>query len=109
AIFLDEKNPYAHYALAMASVFSNAEQAILPAEKAIELSPGFALGHFALGMAQLASGRASDAIVPFQRGLKLSPHDPQNLAWLNLLAMSQLIAGDTESASLTAARALAAR
>ena len=53
AIYLDEKNPYAHYALAMASVFSNAEQAILPAEKAIELSPGFALGHFALGFAQL--------------------------------------------------------
>jgi len=108
-IYLDEKNPYAHYALAMASVFSNPEQAILPAEKAVELSPGFALGHFAVGLAQLSRGRASDAILPFQRGLKLSPHDPQNPAWLNLLAMSQLIAGDTEGASLTAARALAAR
>ena len=109
AIYLDEKNPYAHYALAMAFIFSNAEQAILPAEKVIELSPGFALGHFALGMAQLSSGRASEAIGPFQRGLKLSPHDPQNLAWSNLLATAQLFAGDTESAFQTAARALAAR
>jgi TolB-like protein len=109
AIYLDEKNPYAHYALAMAFIFSNAEQAILPAEKVIELSPGFALGHFALGLAQLSSGRAAGAIGPFQRGLKLSPHDPQNPVWLNLLATAQLIAGDTESALLTAARALAAR
>ena len=109
AIYLDEKNPYAHYALAMACIFTNAEQAILPAEKAVELSPGFALGHFAVGMARLSSGGASDAIKPFQRGLKLSPHDPQNLAWFNLLATAQLIAGDTEGALLTAARALAVR
>jgi tetratricopeptide (TPR) repeat protein len=105
AIYLDEKNPYAHYALAMACIFTNAEQAILPAEKAVELSPGFALGHFAVGTARLSSGGASDAIKPFQRGLKLSPHDPQNLAWFNLLATAQLIAGDTEGALLTAARA----
>ena len=93
----------------MALIFSNAEQAILPAEKVVELSPGFALGHFAVGMARLSSGRASDAIGPFQRGLKLSPHDPQNLAWFNLLATAQLLAGDTEGALLTAARALAVR
>jgi TolB-like protein len=109
AIYLDEKNPYAHYALAMASIFSSAEQAILPAEKVVELSPGFALGHFAVGMARLSSGRASDAIGPFQRGLKLSPHDPQNLAWFNLLATAQLIAGDTEGALLTTTRAQAVR
>jgi TolB-like protein len=108
-VYLDEKNPYAHYALAMASVFSNPEQAILPAEKVVELSPGFALGHFAVGLARLSTGRASEAIGPFQRGLKLSPHDPQNSAWFNLLATAQLIAGDTESAVLTVARALAAR
>jgi TolB-like protein/Flp pilus assembly protein TadD len=108
-IYLDEKNPYGHYALATVSVFLNAEQAILAAEKAIELSPGFALGHFALGLAQLSSGRAAGAIVPFQRGLKLSPHDSQNLAWFNLLAMAQLFAGDTDAALQTALRALAAR
>jgi pentatricopeptide repeat protein len=109
AIYLDEKNPYAHYALAMACIFTSAEQAILPAEKVVELSPGFALGHFAVGLARLSSGRASDALGPFQRGLKLSPHDPQNLAWFNLLATAQLIAGDAEGALSTAARALAVR
>jgi pentatricopeptide repeat protein len=48
-------------------------------------------------------------LAPFQRGLKLSPHDPQNLAWFNLLATAQLFAGDIEGALLTAARALAVR
>ena len=109
AIYLDEKNPYAHYALAMACIFTNAEQAILPAEKTIELSPGFALGHFAVGLARLLTGRASEALGPFQRGLKLNPHDPQNLAWLNFMATAQFLAGDTEGALLTSARALAIR
>jgi pentatricopeptide repeat protein len=109
AIYLDEKNPYAHYALAMANVFLNAEQAILAAEKVVELSPGFALGHLAVGMAHLSSGRPSEAIVPLQRGLQLSPHDPQNLAWFNLLATAQLLAGDVDGASLNTTRALAIR
>jgi len=107
AIHLDEKNPYAHYAFAIVSVFSNGlEQAILAAETAIELSPSFALGHLVLGMAHLFGRRASSAIAPLQRGLRLSPHDPQNAVWFNVLALAQLFTGDPESALLTAARAL---
>src|SRR5271165_2886887 len=110
AIYLDERNPYAHYAFANVCNFSNRlEQAILAAKRAVELSPSFALGHFALGVAQLFSGRASDAITPFQRGLKLSPHDTQNPVWFNFLAVAQLFAGDAESALLTAARAMRSR
>jgi len=110
AIHLDEKNPYAHYAFAIVNTFSNGlEQAILAAEKAVELSPSFALGHLVLGMAQLFGGKASCAIPPLQRGLKLSPHDPQNTVWFNVLALAQLFAGDAESALLTAARALGNR
>jgi TolB-like protein/Flp pilus assembly protein TadD len=110
AIYLDEKNPYAHYAFAAFSAFSNGqEQAILAAERAIELSPGFALGHFALGMAQLFAGRASEAIAPLRRGLKLNPHDPQNSVWFNYLALAQLFVGDPESALLSAGRGLGTR
>ena len=109
-IYLDEKNPYAHYAFAMVSIWANGgEQAILAAEKSIELSPSFALGHFALGLTTLFNGRASQAIAPLQRGLKLNPHDPQNPVWFNLLALAQLFADDAQSALLTAERSLAAR
>jgi pentatricopeptide repeat protein len=110
AIYLDERNPYAHYVFAMVSTWSNGlEQGILAAEKAIELSPSFALGHFALGMARLFSGHAFEAIAPLQRGLKLNPHDPQNPVWFNVLALAQLFAGEAQGALQTAARALATR
>jgi TolB-like protein/Flp pilus assembly protein TadD len=110
AIYLDAKNPYAHYVFASACNFSNRlEQAILAAERAIELSPSFALGYFSLGIAHLFSGRASVAIAPLRQGLRLSPHDPQNPVWSNFLAVAQLFSGDAEGALLTAARARGTR
>jgi tetratricopeptide (TPR) repeat protein len=110
AIYLDEKNPYAHYALAIVSAYSGRlEQTALAAEKSIELSPSFALGHHVLGMAYLFSGRAAEAIPPLQHALNLNPHDPQNPVWFNVLALAQLIAGQAESAMQTALRALKAR
>jgi len=94
AIRLDEKNPYAHYALAIVSVYGNTpDRAVAAAERAIELTPSFALGHLALGMAQLFSGKASEAVAPLERGLKLNPYDPQNFVWLNLLGLAYLFSG----------------
>jgi TolB-like protein len=93
AVQLDEKNPYAHYGLAICSAVANApEQAVLAAEKAIEISPSFALGHLVLGMGHLYRGNAHDAIGPFEHGLMLNPYDPQNFVWYNLLALANLFA-----------------
>jgi TolB-like protein len=106
AIQLDEKNPYSHYALAICSPYANApEQAVLAAEKAIEISPSFALGHLVLGMGQLFRGSAADAISPLQRGLTLNPYDPQNFVWYNLLALAHLFAGRADEALAAAIRA----
>jgi tetratricopeptide (TPR) repeat protein len=94
AVRLDERNPYAHYALAIVSVFSERfEQSISAARKAIEISPSFALGHFVLGMALLFGGRAPEAVAPVEYGLKLSPYDPQNFVWFNVLAVARLFSG----------------
>ena len=106
AIHLDERNPYAHYALAIVSNYSNQlEQAIKAARKAIAISPSFALGHLGLGMALLFSGRAPEATAPLEQGLRLSPYDPQNFVWLNVLALARLFAGQQESALDAAVRA----
>ena len=79
AVQLDEKNPYSHYALAITSVFaSEFDQAILAAEKAVERSRSFALGHLVLRMAPLYSGNALRAVACLKRGFQLNPHDPQN-------------------------------
>lgn len=99
AIQLDEKNPYSHYALAICSNYANGpEQAVLAAEKAIEITPSFALGHLVLGMAHLFRGCPSDAIASLDRGLKLNAYDPQNFVWYHLLALAHLFAGNGEEA-----------
>ena len=110
AVQLDERNPYAHYALAIVSVFSERfEQSISAARKAIDISPSFALGHFVLGMALLFSGRASEAIAPLEYGLRLSPYDPQNFVWFNVLALARLFSGRAEAGLEAAARGLQVR
>jgi tetratricopeptide (TPR) repeat protein len=110
AVYLDERNPYSHYAFAIVSIFSGQlEQAIRAARKAIEISPSFALGHLGLGMALLFSGRTSEAIAPLEHGLRLSPYDPQNFVWFNMLALARLFAERVEDALEAAIRALQVR
>jgi tetratricopeptide (TPR) repeat protein len=110
AVQLDERNPYTHYSLAIVSAFADQfEQSMSAARKAIEISPSFALGHLVLGMALLFSGRASEAIAPLEYGLRLSPYDPQNFVWFNLLALARLFSGRPEAGLEAAARALQVR
>src|SRR5262249_10579389 len=107
AVRVDELNPYTHYAVVITSVFGGAlERAIRAAETAIALSPSFALGHLALGFARLSSGRAAEAIGPYEHGLRLNPFDPQNFVWLEGLALARYFAGDREGALEAAMRAL---
>jgi len=106
AIHADEKDPYAHYGLAIVSVYADrADQAIRAAGRAVELAPGFALGHLVLGMARLHCGDAAGAIAPLTRGLQLNPFDPQNFVWYNMLAYAHLFGGDAGAALQFAARA----
>jgi len=110
AVQLDERNPYSHYALAIVSIYSDRlDEAIRAARKATEISPSFALGHFVLGMALLFSGHALEAIAPLEYGLRLSPYDPQNFVWFNVLALARLFSGRAEAALEAAARALQVR
>jgi len=110
AVQLDEKNPYAHYALAIASTYAGLfDQAVRAAEKALELSPSFALGYLVLGLARLCAGSASQAIKPLEQGLQLNPFDPQNFIWLNTLALAQLLADKADSAHETVLKSLKIR
>jgi TolB-like protein len=106
AIQADERDPYAHYALAIVSVFAaRAQQAIRAAQRAIQLAPGFALGHLVLGMARLHDGDAPGAIDSLQQGLRLNPFDPQNFVWQHTLSTASLLAGEAARALEAAQRA----
>ncbi|ANK90016.1 MULTISPECIES: winged helix-turn-helix domain-containing tetratricopeptide repeat protein [Rhizobium] len=110
AIYLDARNPYSHYALAIVSAYTGrADQAILAAERSIELGSSFALGHLVLGMARLFTGDAAGARKPLSRGLELNPHDPQNGVWFSLLMLAQYFSGDVEGALDAGRAALKAR
>ncbi|NPC54615.1 winged helix-turn-helix domain-containing tetratricopeptide repeat protein [Caenimonas soli] len=99
AIRLDGKNPYAHYAVAITSVYAQRfDTAIRAATVAAELAPGFALGHLVLGMARLFSGDAPGAQAALTRGLHLNAFDPQNFVWYVTLAYAHLFAGNPVSA-----------
>jgi len=65
----------------MTRVFlGNLVEAVRAAEKAVELSPSFALAQVGLGMGLLYSGKPEEALEPMARGLRLNPFDPQKLA-----------------------------
>lgn len=110
AIYLDARNPYAHYALAIVSAYTGrADQAILAAERSIELGPSFALAYLVLGMARLFTGDAVGALKPLAHGLELNPNDPQNAVWFSLLMLALFFSGDLQGALVTGYAALKAR
>jgi TolB-like protein len=110
AISLDEKNPYAHYGLAITSCGASLlEQAERAAERAIALSPSFALAHLVHGMATLYLGKAHEAKSALQHGLRLNSHDPHNFVWFDLLALAHLFTGAIEPAVEAATQALKIR
>ncbi|WP_276202837.1 adenylate/guanylate cyclase domain-containing protein [Geminicoccus roseus] len=105
---LAEADPYAHYAVGIMSIaMGQAARAIASAQRAIDLSPNFALGFMLLGMARLRADRAHLAIEPLQRGLRLSPNDPHASIWLPFLAIANFVQGDFQEAAHWAADAVA--
>src|SRR5262249_50426940 len=90
AVELDEKDTYAHYALAWASLLVREhEDAVSEAQKSIELTPNFALGFYVLGAALALFGRFEQAIDPFQRGMRLSPSDQMGFFFCYYFALAQ--------------------
>lgn len=110
AVQLDEKNPYAHYALAIVGNYlDDFALALRSAEKAIDLSPSFALGHLVHGMAALYAGDTERATPSLEHGLRLNRYDPQNFVWYNVLALACLFSARPKDALRNALAALQVR
>lgn len=110
AVRSDPGSPYAHYGLAIVSIYADApEQAVRAAERAVELNGSFALGHLVHGLALLVTGDAGAAAAALERGIALSPGDPQVFAWLNFLALARLFLGAADDALAAATQALQIR
>jgi adenylate cyclase len=97
AVELDDKNPYAHYALAITHLYDrDFETAFRAAQYAKALNPSFALAHLVLGATALHLGRIDEAITSLEYGLRNSPFDPQGFVWFFFLALAQFESGDID-------------
>lgn len=110
AVQIDERNPYCHYAVAVTHVFGGEfEIGLRAAQRALALSPSFALGHLIHGAAHLHACRPKNAIEPLEHGLRLSPFDPQNFTWLLFLSLAYAFAGEFAQGLSATRRALSLR
>ncbi len=107
AVQLDPQNPYSHYAVSAAcNAGCEFDRSMRAARQAVSLNPSFALGHLILGVAILHSGRPGDAVASLERGLTLSPYDPQYMTWLFNLSVACRFAGAPERGLEASRRAL---
>jgi adenylate cyclase len=107
AMQLDAQNPYSHYAVSAAcNAGREFDRSIRASRQAIALNPSFALGHLGLGIALLHSGDPTNAAVAIERGLRLSPYEPQYMLWLFSLALARCLTGEPEKGLVAARRAL---
>jgi TolB-like protein len=110
AIALDDRDPYSHYILSLASLpMGNHRQALAEAQRAVDMSPNFALGYFALGMARIQVGLFEEAIDPLLRCQRLSPNDPLTFEFVNKIALAHYHSGNYEEALHHAQRSLGSR
>jgi tetratricopeptide (TPR) repeat protein len=96
---LDDRDPYAHYALSLISNLNGLhEQSLAAAQRAIDLSPNFALGFFALGWIRVHLGHFPEAVDALLRSLRLNPNDAQAPTFLAVLALAHYHMGRYEDA-----------
>ena len=91
AVALDDRNPYAHWALGIVNLYLRRHDvAIREAERSIALAPNLAEGHESLGNALHYSGRSEEALACFDRAMALNPYYPDVFLHFQAQAMFQL-------------------
>jgi TolB-like protein/Tfp pilus assembly protein PilF len=89
SLMADDRDPAAHYAMGRALWLRGAHDASLAElERAVELSPNFALGHYAVGFVQSVAGDPAAAIEAADRSYALSPFDPLLFGMFGARAMA---------------------
>ncbi|MER8631981.1 transcriptional regulator [Mesorhizobium opportunistum] len=108
SVLVDDHNPAAHWAMGRA-LWLRGEQdgSLSELERAVDLSPNFALGHYALSFVHSQSGDPQAAISSSDHSRHLSPFDPLLFGMLGARAMSHVPLGQFEEAAEWALKAAA--
>ncbi|MGK9169955.1 hypothetical protein KXR53_26815 [Inquilinus limosus] len=85
----DDRDPTAHWAMGRALwLRGRQDQSLAELEQAVELSPSFALGHYALGCMHAQGGDPETAISASDHSRRLSPFDPMLVGILSSRAVA---------------------
>jgi Flp pilus assembly protein TadD len=104
----DDHDPAAHWAMGRALwLRSERDQALIELQTAVQLSPSFAHGHYALAFVHCQSGDPHSAIRFSDHSCHLSPFDPLMFAMLAMRAVLLVRLGEFDEAADWAAKAAA--
>lgn len=91
AVTLDDNDPWAHWALAIAKLYTRRhDEAVDEVERALALNPNFAEAHVCRGETLYYSGRPEEALESFARAKTLNPYFPDVVLHFQALALFQL-------------------
>jgi tetratricopeptide (TPR) repeat protein len=108
SLLVDDHNPAAHWAMGRALwLRGEHDNSLIELERSVDLSPNFALGHYALSFVHSQSGDPQAAIDSSEHARHLSPFDPLLFGMLGARAMSHVRLGQFEEAAEWALKAAA--
>lgn len=104
---LDRLDPQCHWALGRVLYLKgDMEAAIAEQSLAVELSPSFAYGQYALAFGLTFTDRCVEGLGALDRARRLSPYDPMRFAFTALRAISLSFSGERAEAADWADRAV---
>jgi len=108
SVMVDDRDPAAHWAMGRALwLRGRPDQSVGELERAIELSPNFAMGHYTLAFVHSQAGDLQAAIECSDRSRQLSPFDPLLFAMLGTRAMALVGLSRFDEAAAWAVKAAA--
>ncbi len=108
SLLADDRDPAAHWAQGRALwLRGRHDESVAALARAVELSPNFAQGHYALAFVQSQSGDPVAAVSASDYSRSLSPFDPLLFAMLGARAMALVRLGQIDEAADSATKAAA--
>jgi tetratricopeptide (TPR) repeat protein len=108
SLMVDDRDPAAHWAMGRALwLRGRHDQSVIELERAIDLSPNFALAHYNLAFVHSTAGDPLAAISSSDHSRDLSPFDPMLFGMLGVRAMALVRLGRFEEAADWAVKAAA--
>jgi len=99
SLLVDDRDPAAHWAMGRALwLRGQQDESLRELDRAIDLSPNFALGHYTLSFVHSQSGDPRAAIQYSDLSRQLSPFDPLLFAMLTSRALAHVRLGELDEA-----------